>query len=176
MFRLSIVFLLLCLPISCLIASEYGPCADFNATEYKSIARIISSLTYNIEKDQRLLNKQLFYDQIIWDAFIWRFYKANDRNRKLYFPKLIVEFDKIPLRFLKALPLLVKKKHASPLVINSALFLNPNKYSDKELRIIKEFFLSTQDKALHKTTFFILLITHKITPKSAKVVLAKLSS
>ena len=178
------VSILLILIFSCLlyagnVKETNTPAVDFNEAEYKIISQIISSLNFDLEKDKENIRKLPLYERFVWDAFIWRFYNGNKRNNDLYFIKLKgIELEDVTSSVHRELLRFFQKSSSSELVLNEYLSMTPPHkypYSDQDLLWVEDLFLKTSHTPLRDTTFFILLLTDKISSKSDKKILNHLS-
>lgn len=173
------VFVFCCLIYAGNIKETGIPFVDFSENEYKVISRIISSLDFDIYNDKKRIRELPLHKRFIWNAFIWRFYNGNKRNNDLYFTRLGgIDFEDITISAHKEQLLFFQKSHASDLVLDEFLSLFPPPkffYSDKDLIWVEDVFLKANYAPLRDTTFYILVITQKLSSKSDKKILDKLS-
>lgn len=155
------------------------PPVDFSEDEYKVISMIISTLKYDVDKDKEKIRKLPLHERFIWNAFIWRLYKGNNRNGNLYFTKLSgIEFDEITLSAHKEQLLFFQRNNASDLVLDEFLSTFPPPsffYSDVDLLWVEKIFLKTKLPSLRDNAFYILVTTKRLSSKSDKKILETLS-
>ena len=153
--------------------------SDFNEAEYRVISKIISSLEFDIENDRERIRKLPLNERFMWNAFIWRFYNGNKRNGNLYFTKLNgIDSEEITLSVHKGHLRFIQKNHPSDLVLNEYLSMAPPHkypYSAEDLLWVEDIFLKTAYAPLRDTTFYILLLTKRISSKSERKILDNLS-
>lgn len=161
------------------IDQRYISVVDFNENEYKVISKIISVLDFDIDDDRQKIHTFPLHERFIWNAFIWRFYEGNERNNELYFSKLSgIDFQEMTFSSHKELLHFFQNNPTSDLVLEQYLSMVPPPkyfYSEKDLVWVENIFLRTQYAPLRDTSFYILLLTQKISSKSNKKVLESLS-
>ncbi len=174
-----VVSIFSCLIYAGNIKEIYKSPVDFSEDEYKVISKIISSLDFDISKDKKRIRELPLHERFVWSAFVWRFYNGNKRNDDLYFAKLNgIDFEEITQSAHKEYLVFFQKFHASDLVLNEFLSLFPPHkfvYSDRDLLWLEDIFLETNYAPLRDTTFFILVMTQRLSSKSDKKILETLS-